>query len=95
MKMPKLKDLRIDEEGTRKIRAAMAKVKKVKITVNIDEETIFKLKKRSEETGIPYQNLLNRLLKEILNRSDSKHTYEYRLSRLEKEISQLRKKKPA
>ncbi len=27
MKIPKLKDLRIDEEGTKKIRAAMAKVK--------------------------------------------------------------------
>lgn len=90
--MPKIKNLKIDEEATLKIRESMKKSKKIKITVNLDEETLLELKKRSIDTGIPYQTLLNRLLKEVLDKGDNKHTYSYRLNKLEKEVAQLKKK---
>lgn len=85
----------MDEEGTRKIREAMVKTKKVKITININEDTLLELKKRSADTGIPYQALLNKLLGEVVNRGDGGRTYEYRIRQLEKDVALLKKKKSA
>lgn len=89
MKKPKLSDLKVDESGTQKIRNRMAKASKIKITVNIDSDVVSKLKQLSAETGVPYQNLLNKLLRESLGKS---HSQEARLSQLEREVAMLKEK---
>ncbi len=45
----------------------LKKLKK-QITIRIDSETIEYFKKISEETGIPYQNLINLYLMECANK---------------------------
>ena len=89
MKEPKLSDLEIDHRGTRQIRRSMAKTKSVKITINIDEESLDILRDKAAETGVPYQRLLNRFLAKALQ--DDKET-ESRLTRLEREVTRLKKK---
>ena len=89
MKQPKLNDLKIDVKGTRTLRKMMAKSKKIKITVNVDEDLLAELKDMAERTGAPYQSLLNRLLKEAVM---SKKGEGSRLDRLEREIERLKKK---
>jgi predicted DNA binding CopG/RHH family protein len=89
MKQPRLSDLAIDREGTKRIRASIAKTKKVKITINIYEDSLELLKKIAGETGTPYQKLLNLVLKEGLKRRNDS---ESRLDRLEREIEKLKKK---
>ena len=92
MKQPKLSDLKIDVKGTKALRSAIAKTKKIKITVNVDEDLLFDLRKTSEETGVPYQALLNRVLRDGLN---TKKTEASRLDRLEREVERLKKKMSA
>ena len=41
-----------------------AKAVKKQITIRLDEDTIEHFKKMSEETGIPYQNLINLYLRD-------------------------------
>ncbi len=89
MKKPKLSDLKIDERGTKKMRSLVAHASKIKITVNIDTDIIKQLKSLSEETSIPYQVLLNKLLKESLEKTRSQ---EARLRQLEETVAVLRKK---
>lgn len=89
MKPPKLNDLIVDRKGTQTIRRASKQSRKIKITINIDEESILSLREQSERTGIPYQRLINQLLREALRRKESQ---ESRLDRLEREIQKLRKK---
>jgi len=45
-----------------------AKVKK-QITIRLDEETIGFFKSMSEETGIPYQNLINLYLRDCAGKN--------------------------
>jgi predicted DNA binding CopG/RHH family protein len=90
MKQPKLKDVKIDVKGTEKMRSRMAKAKKIKITVNVDEDLLETLKLRSDETGIPYQSLLNRVLRSAMQeQADGESS---RLDRLEKDVATLKKK---
>ena len=89
MKKPTLKDLRHDKTETRKIRSSMRKLKNVKITINIDSESLIQLREMAEKTGVPYQRLLNKLLKEGLGKNSST---ESRLEKLEKEFERLKKK---
>ncbi len=89
MKKPKLSDLKIDERGTKNMRSLVAHASKIKITVNIDTDIIKQLKSLSEETSIPYQVLLNKLLKESLEKTRSQ---EARLRQLEETVAVLRKK---
>ncbi len=89
MKQPKLSELKIDKKGTRQIRQQMAKVHKVKITINFDADLLAEVKKMSDNTGIPYQTLLNRLLRDTLHHRKQQ---ESRLDRLEHELEKLRKK---
>ncbi len=89
MKEPKLSELEIDQRSTRQIRRSMAKTKAVKITINIDKENLDILRDKAAETGIPYQRLLNRFLSKALQ--DDKET-ESRLTRLEREVTKLKKK---
>jgi predicted DNA binding CopG/RHH family protein len=88
MKEPTLKDLVIDDKGTRQIRRKMAIARSVKITINIDKDSLDILRAKAAETGVPYQRLLN----QILNRALQNDTQtESRLDRLEKEITRLKK----
>ena len=89
MKEPKLSDLKIDEKGTKKLRRKMAKVKKIKITINFDADILDSIKMLSQKTGIPYQSLTNRVLREALQKQKKR---ESRLDRLEKEIEKIKKK---
>ncbi len=88
MKQPKLSDLTIDTAGTRKIRAGMKKSPSVKITINIDAESLDTLRDEAARTGIPYQRLLNNILKEGLARQSET---EDRLDRIEKELARIKK----
>jgi predicted DNA binding CopG/RHH family protein len=92
MKQPKMSDLVLDTESTKRIRSKMAKQGKVKITINIDKDSLAILRLRSGETGIPYQRLLNRILKEALQK---KQTTETRLDHLERELAKLKRKRVA
>jgi len=91
MKQPKLKDIQIDFKATEKIRSRMAQVKKIKITVNIDEDLLDDLKLKSDKTGVPYQRLLNRALRSGLQNKTATNE-STRLDRLEKEVALLKKK---
>jgi predicted DNA binding CopG/RHH family protein len=88
MRQPKLSNLSVDIKGTRSIRSA-AKSKKVKITINIDQASLSRLKSRSDKTGVPYQRLLNQILKEALKGEEA---MESRLEKLERELERLKKK---
>lgn len=87
MKQPKLHNLKIDMVGTRRIRERM-RSQKVKITINVDSDTLSAVRELAEKGGMPYQTLLNRLLREtvILKKSE-----ESRLARLEREVNRIKK----
>ena len=89
MRKPKIKNLRVDSAETKNIRGAMARQKSVKITININAETLSKLRSLADESGIPYQRLINRTLTESLH---GKSSAESRLARIEKELHLLKKK---
>jgi uncharacterized DUF497 family protein/predicted DNA binding CopG/RHH family protein len=89
MKEPSLSDVKIDGAGTKLIRRKMAGPKPIKITINIDGDTLAILRAKSAETGVPYQRLLNRLLtKALQNEQESKS----RLDRLEQELARLKRR---
>ena len=88
MKEPRLNDLVIDDKGTRQIRRKMAAARSVKITINIDKDSLEILRAKAAETGMPYQRLLNQFLNRALQ-NDAQT--ESRLDRLEKEITRLKK----
>lgn len=89
MKPPKLNDLKVDTKGTKAIRKIMAKAKKIKITINVDEDLLVELRKMAQTTGTPYQSLLNRVLKDAIMQKKNEGT---RLDRLEREVERLKKK---
>lgn len=89
MKQPKLSDLKIDTKGTKAMRKMMTKAKKIKITVNVDEDLLTELRQMADETGTPYQSLLNKVLKDAVM---GKKTEGSRLDRLEREVERLKKK---
>ena len=79
----------IDRKGTKRIRAEVARTKKIKITINIDQDSLELLREMAGNTGAPYQKLLNQILKEgLMGRGAS----ESRLDRIEKELSRLKRK---
>lgn len=89
MRPPKLRNLIPDKKGTENIRRAARESKKIKITINIDEDSLHFLRNQSSKTGIPYQRLLNQILRESLQQRES---HESRLERLEKEVLKLKNK---
>ncbi len=89
MREPKLNDLKIDPKGTRRVQQKMAGTRWIKITINIDKESLDALRTKADETGIPYQRLLNRYLKKAL---ESDAETESRLNRLEADVAKLKKK---
>ena len=88
MRKPSIRDLKVDTAGTRRLRAEMAGRGSVKITINVDADSLAKLKELSAESGVPYQRLLNRILKERLAKAD---TLSSRLDRIEKELARVKK----
>jgi len=88
VKRPRISDLKVEAAGTRKLRAAMAGGGTVKITINVDAESLAKLKALSADSGVPYQRLLNRILRERLSSADTVHA---RLDRIEKDLARVKK----
>ena len=66
----------------------MAGRESVKITINVDADSLAKLKELSADSGGPYQRLLNSILKERLSKANTVHS---RLDRIEKELAQVKK----
>ena len=89
MKQPKLSDLKIDTKGTKAIRKMMTKSKKIKITINVEEDLLREIRRMAESMGTPYQTLLNKVLKDAVL---SKIEDGSRLDRLERELERLKKK---
>ena len=89
MKPPKLSDLKIDWEGTKKMRQLAAKSRKIKITINLDADILAQIRKQAAKGGTPYQSYLNWLLRETVAQ---KTVDEGRLDRLEKEVALIKKK---
>lgn len=89
MKQPKLSDLVLNKSGTKKIREMVANSKKIKITINIDRDSLESLKEMANKSGGSYQKILNEILKNgLVKHNDS----ESRLQKLEKEIAKIKKK---
>lgn len=89
MRRPNLTKVRIDRIETKRIRSAMSRQKSIKITINIDAETLAKFRAMAEESGVPYQRLINRTLSESLL---AEAVAQSRLDRVEKELKALKKK---
>ncbi len=89
MKQPKMSDLKLDKKGTNAIRESMAKSQKVKITINFDADVLNQVKELAENSGSPYQTLLNKIVKDSLIEKQAK---ESRLDKLEREVKALKKK---
>ena len=88
MRQPKLNELVIYRSGTKEIRSKMKRSRKIKITINVDEDSLVLLRKMSSETGAPYQKLLNQILKEGLSKRSEA---ESRLDRIEKELRRIKR----
>ena len=88
MRKPRISDVRVDTAGTHRLRAEMAGGASVKITINVDADSLAKLKELSADSGVPYQRLLNSILKERLSKADTVHS---RLDRIEKELARVKK----
>ena len=63
--------------------------KKVKITINFDDDILYQVKSLAQDMGTPYQTLLNKMLRDSL---ETKKFQENRLIRLEKEVKALKRK---
>lgn len=92
MKQPKISDLVIDGKGTKRIRSEAAKTKKVKITINIDHDSLEAIQALASSTGGSYQKLLNQVLRDGLKRRNDS---ESRLDRIERELERLKKGRAA
>ncbi|TKB66091.1 MAG: hypothetical protein E8D52_17105 [Nitrospira sp.] len=86
MREPKLEDLTVDETGTVRLRAAVAREKAVKITITIDTNSLSALRNASQRTGVPYHALVSRVLKKDLARQTAT---ESRLDQLEREVKRI------
>jgi predicted DNA binding CopG/RHH family protein len=89
MRQPNYKNLKINKGGTEAMRQKAARAKSVKITINVDHESLVRLKKMSASSGTPYQRLLNQILKAGLGRETN---LESRINHLEYEIKKLKQK---
>ena len=88
MKQPKLNDLTIDHAGTRKLRAQMKKARNIRITINVDEQSLARVRKSSSQSAIPYQQILSQVLKEAAIENGVASS---RLDRIEREIEKLKR----
>jgi predicted DNA binding CopG/RHH family protein len=89
MNQPKINDLKIDRNGTSYLRGQMAKIKKVKITINLDADLLVAVRKTAATVGAPYQTYLNHMIREALS---SNKTQETRIKKIEKELARIKKR---
>lgn len=89
MKQPKLSEIKLDKKGTKNLRSKVKKSSKIKITINLDEDIILRIKKQAAKTGVPYQNLINKMLQEYISRENNSSD---RITKIEKEIKAIKKK---
>jgi predicted DNA binding CopG/RHH family protein len=89
MKQPKTKNLKLNKAQTNIIRSRAQGSKSIKITINIDSETLSALRAISDESGVPYQRMINRILKASVTAGDETKS---RLDKLEKEVKSLKQK---
>ena len=92
MKEPSLKNIRIDKIGTKRVRALMSQSKKIKITINVDSDSLDELRAIAKKTGVPYQRLLNKILADGLTREKPLID---RIEQLEREVATLKKRRAA
>jgi predicted DNA binding CopG/RHH family protein len=94
MRSPKIKNIRLNEEETHKIQESVTKARSIRITINIDADTLSHFREEASRTGVPYQRLINRKLKES-SKSESAGvglgTYAARIDRVEAEIRNLKR----
>ena len=88
MKQPNLNNLTLDYAATRKLRSQLKKTKKIKITINIDEQSLVLLRKVSGQSAIPYQHILSQVLKQA---AIEKGEARSRLDRIERELKRLKR----
>jgi hypothetical protein len=67
----------------------MTSQRTVKITINVDANSLVKLKELSVESGVPYQRLLNNILRDRLAKTN---TIQSRLDRIEKELARVKRR---
>jgi hypothetical protein len=89
MKQPKINDLVIDRAGTRAVRAQLKRAKTIKITINIDQDSLALLQKGPRRTRVSYQQLLNQVLTAGISQ---KPQAEARLDRIERELKKLKRR---
>ncbi len=89
MKKPNVNNLKINVTETKRVRSAIARQKSVKITINIDSSTLTKFREMANESGVPYQRLINKTLAESLV---AEAVAQSRLERIEKELKALKRK---
>jgi len=89
MKQPKFNNLKIEKKGTLSVRKAIAKSKSIKITINIENESLATIKQIATESGVPYQRLINKLLKEAV---DKRSENTNRLDKIENELIKIKQK---
>ena len=58
-------------------------------TINVDADCLSRLRKVSADSGVPYQRLINRIIRSGL---EAEMSSEERLSKLEKEIALIKKR---
>ncbi|MDO9182371.1 MAG: hypothetical protein Q7U04_08170 [Bacteriovorax sp.] len=89
MKQPKLSNLVINGSGTKKIREIATRSKKIKITINVDKDSLDSIKEMASKTGGSYQKILNEILKNGIEKHSNS---ENRLQKLEREVAKIKKK---
>lgn len=89
MKEPRINSLKHDSTETRRVRRVAAGSKAVKITINIDADTLAQLKQEASATGVPYQRLINRRLREHAKGAESAAV---RLARLERDVAKMKRR---
>lgn len=69
-KQTKQNSLKLNRKETNAIRRLARKSGSVKITINIDAETLKKVRTLSDNSGVPYQRLINKILGDSLLQSE-------------------------
>ncbi len=88
MREPSLAQLKIDEAATERMRKAIAASKAVKITITLDRSSLKTLQELSRKTGVPYQDLIGKTVKDAMRR---RITTDSRIDRLERELKKMKR----
>ena len=89
MKQPKINDLVIDRAGTKAVLAQLKRAKTIKITINIDHDSLALLQKGSRGSRVSYQQLVNQVLIAGIGK---KPQADSRLDRIERELKKLKRR---